>query len=166
MSLFRRPSPPDLPGLSLEPGERVLAYAAAPGGAVAATNLRLVLPAAAGVHAIGWDAVEQARWDADEETLVVLESAPVGDRPRRHRVELAKETRLLDVIREQVQASVVISRHVALAGEHGIRVTGRRRPGSDRLTWKVAVDHGIDISNPDIRARIDEAVARVRAEVE
>jgi hypothetical protein len=34
------------------------------------------------------------------------------------------------------------------------------------LTWVVAVDAGIDLDEPTVRARVDAAVAQVRAEVE
>jgi hypothetical protein len=61
---------------------------------------------------------------------------------------------------------VVISRHVPITDERGVRVTGRRRPGMRALAWVVAVDAGIDLDDPTVRARVDEAVAQVRAEVE
>lgn len=164
--LFRRSATPDIPGLTLEPGERSLARAAAADGAIAATTHRLVLPAPDGFHAIDWIDIERAGWDGDEQALVVLEAAPVGDRPRRHRVRMGNEQRLLDVIREQVQASVVLSRHVPIVGERGIRISARRRPDDQRLVWRVAVDSGLDIDNAEVRARVDAAVAAARTDVE
>jgi hypothetical protein len=150
----------------LEPGERFLAHAAATNGPVVATNHRLILPTPAGTHAIDWVDIERAGWNGGEEALVVIEAAPVGDRPRRHRVALAAEQRLLDVIREQVQASVVLSRHVPIMEERGVRISARRRPGDSRLTWKVAVDAGLDVDNAEVRARVDAAVAAARTDVE
>jgi hypothetical protein len=34
------------------------------------------------------------------------------------------------------------------------------------LAWVVAVDAGIDLDDPTVRAKVDQAVAQVRAEVE
>jgi hypothetical protein len=162
--LFRRLAVPA--GLMLEPGERLLARAESETGAIAATTQRLLLPADGGFHAIGWENVERATWSRDDDQLVVIETAPLGAEPRRHRIGLGEASQFLDVVREQVQASVVISRHVPIAGERGLRVSGRRRPGLQRLAWVVAVDSGIDLEDPAVRARIESAVALVRAEVE
>jgi hypothetical protein len=162
--LFRRPAVPA--GLTLGPGERLLARAESEAGPLAATTRHLVLPADGGFHAIGWEKVERATWSRDDDQLVVVETAPLGAEPRRHRVGLGEATRFLDVVREQVQASVVISRHVPITDERGVRVSGRRRPGRRALAWVVAVDAGIDLDDPTVRAKVDQAVAQVRAEVE
>lgn len=143
-----------------------MASASASAGIVAATDRRLVLPVADEVHAIGWDNVERARWDRDSGQLIVVETAPVGARHPQHRVGLSDATSLLDVIREQVKASVVISRHVPIVGERGARVSGRRRPGQQQVSWVVALDRGIDLDDADVRSRVDAAVSAVRAEVE
>jgi len=55
---------------------------------------------------------------------------------------------------------------VPIAGERGVRVTGRRRPGLDSLSWVVAVDAALSLDDPGVRALVDAAVAEVRAEVE
>lgn len=153
-------------GLDLEAGERVLATAAAASGTMVATNRRLLIPAAEGFRAIRWETVENARWDRDGELLVVQEAVPIGSPPRSHRLRLDQPGRLLDVVREQVTASVVISRFVPLSGDRGVRVTGRRSAGRTALSWVVAVDGGVRLDDPSVRARVDEAVAAVRAEVE
>ena len=162
--LFRRLATP--PGLSLEPGERLLARAESATGPLAATNRRLVLPTADGYHTIGWERVERATWSRDDEQLLVVETAPLGARPRRHRIGLANASRFLDVVREQVQASVVISRHIPIVDDRGVRISGRRPPGQPNLSWVVAVDTGIDLHDLAIRAKIESALAQVRAEVE
>jgi hypothetical protein len=163
-SLFRRPPIPT--GLTLEPGERVLAQAESADGTVVATNRRLFLPDSTGFHPVGWEHVERATWSRDDNHLVVIETVPFGTKPRRHRIGLGEATVFLDIVREQVQASVVISRHVAIAGERGVRVSGRRRPGERKVAWVVAPDSGIDLDDPDVRTAVDYAVAQVRAEVE
>lgn len=167
-SLFRR-SPGGIPSaaLDLERGERVLASARTVSGeSVVATDRRLFLPEPGGFRAIPWDGVERATWNPDEEALFVTETDAGDTRARRHRVGIEREARLLDVIREQVTASVVISRHVLVDAARGVRVTGRRRPGGDGLRWVVTADAGIDVEHPQVRSRIDAAVDAVRAEVE
>ncbi len=144
----------------------MLAQADSADGPIVATNHRLLLPVETGFHAIGWEHVERATWNRDDELLVVVETVPVGAKPRRHRIGLDEATAFLDIVREQVQASVVISRHIAIAGDRGVRVSGRRRPGEPKLAWVVALDAGIDLDDPDVRAAVEHAVAQVRAEVE
>lgn len=162
----RRTATLPIPGLGLDPGERVLASGATPSGPLVATTLRLLLPAAEGFTGVAWENVERATWERDAETLVVVESASPGLPPRRHLVPVNEAAGVLDVVREQVKASVVISRYVPVAGERGIRVNGRRKPGQQRLSWVVALDPGIDLDDPGVRSRVEAAVARVRAEVE
>lgn len=161
----RRSSTSDISGLDLAPGERVLARASAPDGEVVATTQRLVLPVDGTLEAMRWETVERARWDEDTAQLVVIETAALGSRPRRHRVTVGREPRLLDVVREQVQASVVLTRHVPITEQHGIRVTARRAPGGQRVSWTVAVDRGLDVDDPQVRARVDGAIALVRTEL-
>lgn len=163
--LFRR-RPSKVPSLSLEPGERVLAWAAAPDGDVVATTRRLVLPVDGTAETMTWQSVERAGWDEETEQLVVIETAALGSRPRRYRVNVGREPVLLDVIREQVQASVVLSRKVPITERAGIRVTARRAPGGQQLSWAVAVDRGLDLEDTQVRLRVDQAVALVRAELE
>jgi hypothetical protein len=151
-------------GVVLENGERALASAASAAGSVVATDRRLLVPTADGYHSIGWDRVDRAAWDGDAEVLVVAESAPLGSPRRDHRLRVEDPRRLLDVVREQVTASVVLTRHVPIDGSLGVRVTGRRR--RDGIAWLVAVDDGLRLEDPAIRRLVDAAVASVRAEVE
>jgi hypothetical protein len=166
--LFRRraSAPPPIPGLDLEPKEKVLAAGETSSGPLVATTHRLVVPTGEGPRSLAWPDVERASWDSDAEELLVVETAPVGSRPRRHRLQVGEARTVLHVLREQVNASVVVSRHIALVGPKGVRVSGRRRPGEQSLMWKVAVDTGVDADDPAIRADIDRAIAQVRAEVE
>lgn len=145
-----------------------MASAPTPAGELVATNHRLLIPDTDGTRAIGWENIERATWNDETEQLVVVETAPMGDRPRRHRLQVSEPTRarVLDVLREQVNASVVVSRHVPIVGAKGIRVNGRRRPATGELTWVVAVDAGVDLDDPAVRTRVDAAIAQVRAEFE
>lgn len=156
---LRRDRPPAVDGLA--PGERVLASGTGPDGDVAATTHRLLLRDTS----VAWTAVETASWDGDAQLLVVTEVPDARGRRLRHRVALEAPRRLVDVVREQVTQSVVVSRHVPVDGRRGIRVTGRRSP-ADEIVWTVQVDTGIDLRDPATKARVDAAVALVRNEVE
>jgi hypothetical protein len=150
----------------LEPGERVLASAAGEAGKLIATDRRLLVPGPGGHDGIGWGTVERATWDGDSERLTITQTAPLGSRPRQHRLHIEAAERLLDVVREQVTASVVISRYVPIMDDRGVRITGRRQPGRTGLTWVVTVDNGLAMDTPEVRTVIDAAVKAVRSEVE
>lgn len=152
--------------LDLVSGERVLASASATDGAyVIATDLGLWLPEGRAHRRISWESIDRAMWHRETAQLTVVESTPLGRPSLRHTIHLADPGRLVDVVRDLVNATVVISRHVPLHGEHGVRVVGRRRPGGDRVAWTVSVDQGIDVTDPQTQNLIDSAVAEVRAEV-
>ena len=172
MPLFsRRAQVPDevLASLHLQPGERVLAAGTTvEGGHLVATDRRVLLPQRSTHRNLPWELVERASWDRDSGVLTVVEAARPGARAAQHVLRIEEPGRLVDVVREQVNRSVVLTRRLMVDGDRGIRVTGRRRPaGDDRpgLAWTVAVDPGLDVEDPQVRPRIDELVASVRAEV-
>lgn len=144
----------------LQRGERVLAQADGSEGRVTATDRRLLWPDGS----IGWHEIERASWDADEECLRV-EPVPTSGHHRRYRLPLSAPGRVVDVVREQVTGSVIISRHVPLEGRRGVRVTGRRKPDGE-LVWSAVLDRGVDPEDQQTRSRLDAAVAEVRSEVE
>jgi hypothetical protein len=153
-------------GVALDPGERVLASAAGEGGPVVATNRRLLLPRPGGHDGIDWVSIDRATWDADGELLTITQTAPLGSRQPQRRLRVERASQLLDVLREQVTASVVISRYVLIEGDRGVRITGRRQAGRAGLSWVVAVDQGLSLDAPAVRDLVDAAVSSVRAEVE
>jgi hypothetical protein len=67
------------------------------------------------------------------------------------------------VVRERVNASIVVQHHAALVGDAGARLVARRIPGSTDLRWSVVFDPGLDPSDPDLRARADEALTALRS---
>lgn len=146
-------------------GERLLAWSVSVSDApVVATDRALHLPAVAGTTRIGWERVDKAVWNRDESELTVVEAVP-GGRPRRHVVRLEEPGDLAIVVKQRVDAAVVISRRVPLDGHRGVTVVGRRPPGSDALSWTVSVERGVDLADPATRARVDAAVAEVRGEI-
>lgn len=165
--LFRRPTRPTVPrGVELSRGERVLASdVTTDGSPVVATNHRVLLPTPDGLTSIGWASVERATFDQESDLLTIIETASIGSRPRRFQLRVDGALALLDVIREQVKASVILSRHVPIADGKGVRIAGRRRPDTGGLVWNVTADAGLDLTNPDVRAGIEAALAASRAEL-
>jgi hypothetical protein len=144
----------------LEAGERVLARGAGSDGAVTATDRRLMWPAGS----IRWFEIERASWNGDELYFDVMPVA-TSEHPEPYRVHVTEPGRLVDVVREQVVSSVVISRHVPLTGQRGVRITGRRTANGD-LVWNAVLDPGVDLEDSDMRTRLDAAVNAVRSEIE
>ncbi len=144
----------------LETGERVLAEAEGPDGRIAATDRRLVWPSGS----IAWHEIERASWESDAERLLV---EPIATSPHSqpYKLPVTGPGRLVDVVREQVTGSVIISRHIRLEGRRGVRVTGRRKADGE-LVWNAVVDSGLDPDDEHTRARLDAAVSAVRSEVE
>jgi hypothetical protein len=60
----------------------------------------------------------------------------------------------------------VVRTEIQLGGEHGrARVIGRRRPGSDELTWLVGLDGGSDTAGMQVglEAALNEVRGRLGA---
>lgn len=164
---FRRSGvPPEVDEqVGREPGERILAAAPATAGWVVATSHALWVPGDSGMVRLGWESVDSASWDRDEEVLTVVQAAPVDGRPRRWLLRMPDAGELLLVVKEQVRATVVTSRWVPVVGDRGVTIVARRPPGTDRLAWTVSVDAGLVMDEPTTRARVDEALAMLRSEL-
>ena len=144
--------------LALAPGEKVIASGRTPGGGwVAATRT--------GLHSadrrLPWTEVVHARWVADDDVLL-LEPAP-GSGPM-WRIALTEAGRLPETVHERVMASIVLSRRVALPGG-GVRLVARRAAERADLQWQVVPDAGTDLDDPATSARVDAALADLRAEL-
>ena len=145
-------------------GEKVLAHAASPDGAVAGTRLALYLP---GGRRIPWEQVEAADWDLESETLRVSEVGVWGEVRPSYSVALEEPARLLQLVRERVTASVVLQRHVAIRGKRGVRVIARRAPSaSGPISWLFEYDEGIDPADPFVEHAAQEALAAARGEID
>jgi hypothetical protein len=74
--------------------------------------------------------------------------------------------RLLQLLRERVTASVLLTRHVPIAGRRGVRVVARRAPsGRSDVRWIYEYDEGVDPDDPFVRAAAETALAAARADV-
>jgi hypothetical protein len=161
---------PGLPGrrpdVPVAPGERLLAWASTPdGGSVGGTRAALYLPDR-DPSRLPWEEVATAEWDTDEEVLRVVEVGRFGEPQPEHWLRLDQPTRLLSLVRERVTASIVLQRHVPVRDRLGVRVLGRRSPGTHGpIAWFVEYDEGLDPAAPDVQGVVDDALAAARADV-
>ena len=110
--------------------------------------------------------MDRASWDEDSERLDVVEVADFGERQPRHRLALHDPRRLLDLVRERVTASVLLTRHVPVAGSRGIKVVARRSPTRQGdVIWSTWLDDGLDPADPGVRRAVDEGLEAARAEL-
>ncbi|MEV1240032.1 hypothetical protein ACIBO2_53025 [Nonomuraea sp. NPDC050022] len=152
MSFLRRLPADVRKALVTEPGERVLTFAATGDGHVVATNLALHLP---GGLRVPYETIDRAAWD--EEGLNILTMS--GER---HRVELPEPRLLPETVRERVNATIVVNKHVDLPGRGGVRLVARRPPGGEVLGWTLVFDDGLDPNDPGVRAQAEQALEGVR----
>jgi hypothetical protein len=134
--------------------EEVLAKGLLVGGdEVQATRLALLVPARD--LRVPWDRVTTATWD--DPRLRVAAAGTTYD------LELADEGLLPEVIRERVQASILVTEHVDLRGDSGARFSARRPPfGDSEIRWTVTFDPGLDPQDPQLRALAEQELDRLR----
>ena len=99
--------------------------------------------------------MDRAAWD--EEGLSVLTTSS-----ERHRVELREPRLLPETVRERVNATIVVNKHVDLPGRGGVRLVARRPPGGEVLGWTLVFDDGLDPDDPGVRAQAEQALEGVR----
>jgi hypothetical protein len=149
-------------------GERLLAWApVVDDGWVGGTRDALY------VHGsrVPWEQVQAADWDRDQGRLRVSEVGTWGE-PRPHHELTIPDTaakdadRLLQLVRERVTASVLVSRHVPISGRRGVRIVARRAPsGRSDVQWLYEYDEGVDPDDPFVRAAAETALAAAKADV-
>lgn len=143
-------------------GHRVLAWLPSGGSSLVATDDALLLPDGSDPSSLGWDRILRVTWEP-RSAEVTAQLSP-GARPVVLTVPVDEEPgTLARVVREQVEASIVVQHHVELVGERGARMVARRAPGSDELRWSVVFDAGLDPRDPALRDRADAALAELRA---
>ncbi|HWL98418.1 MAG TPA: hypothetical protein VNP20_13805 [Nocardioidaceae bacterium] len=153
--------------LPLLPGEQVLASAEDDAGRwYAGTALALLVPEHDGWRRLPWESIERATWDRDSERLVVVETAEFGQPEPTYRAALSSPERLLELTRERITASIVVTMFEPVAGKRGVTVSGRRSPHSDDdLAWSVLVDRGLDEGSAEVRAAAERGLAAARSEI-
>ncbi|MEV0149162.1 MULTISPECIES: hypothetical protein [unclassified Nonomuraea] len=152
MSLLHRLPSDVRKSLATVPGERVLTFAGSDGGYVVATDLALFLSDGTRVP---YETVDKAAWD--EEGLRVLTTDG-----RWHQERISEPRLLPETVRERVNSTIIVNKHVALPGRGGVRLVARRRPGGDMLGWTLVFDDGLDPTDPGLRAQAEQALEGVR----
>lgn len=153
--------------LDLLPGERVLTAVEDPGRQwQVATDQALHVGAGDSRRRIPWQRVDRATWDRDVERLGVVEVADFGQPQPRFDLDVGHSSRFLEVVRERVTASIVMSRYVAVTSSRGLKVVARRSPtGVGEVTWSFWLDVGLDPSDPVVRDVADRGLSEARAEL-
>jgi hypothetical protein len=107
---------------------------------------------------LGWEEIGKVTWDDTESTLTLTGLLPTV--PRRTVLHLPSPHPLASLAKERVSWTAVVRTQIEL-GEHGTaRVIGRRRPGSDELTWLVGLDGERD--TPGVQAAVGAALDDLR----
>jgi hypothetical protein len=148
-------------GLTLAEGERVLAAARLVDQRwlVGTTRALHIVDAEGAGERHGWDEVAAAVWSDTASMLQVT----WADQGRQLVLELAGDAGFLpEVIRERVESSVVVSRRIGAGGRRGVRVAVRRAGPGAPLTTQVVADRGVDLTDPELAARVAAELADLR----
>ena len=153
--------------MTLARGERILAAALDDSGNWLAGSVRaLHLGSASGWTVLAWERVDRAAWDRDTERLEVVEVAEFGQPQPRHVHQISDPGRLLELVHERVTASVVITRHVPVDGSRGLRIVGRRAPGTaDPVVWSALLDDALDPDDARVVEALEQGLEQARREV-
>ena len=172
MRLFgKREKPPPEAVARLDPDERVVSWAPAPGGAVVATPLGLWLPGVP--DRLPWHLIDKVIWRSNTLTLIPAVDSGGGvlveQPPRSVRLEQPRD--IPQNVRARIERAIAFTRHHALPGaegagvRRGVRVVGRRVPGQDGVSWQLVFDPGVDRDDPAVRAAASAFVDQARAEL-
>jgi hypothetical protein len=149
----------------VEPGERILAFAHSPDGAlVLATDRALRHQAAGGWSRFGWEQIGRIAWDDDRHVLALTDVAT--GQAADIALHAADGARLTDLARERVGSTFLLTTRVALTDHGAARVTARRQPGSDRTLWQVDLSSGADPADPRVRTEIAATIRQLRTHFE
>ncbi len=152
--------------LRLVAGERVLASAADIDGAWhVGTDRALLVAVGASWHRVPWERVDRARYDDEAERLHVVEVAELGEPEPTHVLALLHPHRLLDLVRDRVTASVLLSRNVPVEGSRGVKVVARRSPVGGPVEWSFWLSRGLRSDDPRVQLAMDQGLADARADL-
>jgi hypothetical protein len=146
----------------VQPGERLLAVARAVGGGLAmATDRALYHQEGRSWARLGWEQVDQVRWDEQRHILDVTGLPPAV--AAHTLLRLACPWDLPAVASERVSWARLVDQRVELNSRAGARVIARRAPGQPSVTWLVILGHTLDPADPAIRAAVESALTDLRA---
>lgn len=135
---------------------------------VAGSRAAVYLPTetAGAVRRVGWEKIERAGWDSEESILRVYETTAFGTPLRATELKVDDPGRFGQLLRERIDASVLVQRHVPLVGKKGVRVVGRRNPSEPDapVTWNFVLDKGLEPDQPGVVESAEAALTSVRDE--
>lgn len=147
-------------------GERVLAYERGDDGRFAVATDRALhhqdgMPSAVRWVRLGWEAIDTVRWHQGGGALIVTSLVPPPD----DRVVLRSRRRpaLVELVADRVTSTTQLDVRVALPPCGTARVTVRRPPGTDRMTWLVGWDGPVDTGDLPARAKVCALLAALRS---
>ena len=158
--------PREVLNAGLTHGEKVLATAQAVDGTwLLATRERLctVRPGSGSdVVGIRWEEVQRADWDRDTAMLRVQAVRDYGEPVATWAYRIEEPGALVPLVRERVDASIVLQRKVRVVGKRGFTVVARRPPSGGDLTWSFEFDPGIDPADPVVATATDLALGEAQ----
>jgi hypothetical protein len=160
-------APREVIDAALVRGEKLLAAARATDGTwLLATREHLyAVGAASGSDAVRlrWEEVQRADWDRDSATLRVEAVRDYGERVATTAYQIEEPGALVALVRERVDASIVLQRRIPVTGTRGFTVVARRSPsGAGDLTWSFEFDPGIDPDDAVVATAADRALEEAK----
>ena len=107
-----------------------------------------------------WEEILTADWDAESETLTL-----VLVEPEVLTFSMDESALLLQLVRERVTASILLTRRYLVDDELGFTVMARRPPGGGDISIRYEYDRGVDPDAADVQQAAREALREVRDEV-
>jgi hypothetical protein len=147
--------------LELDPDERVLAWSALAGGGFAVATLqglRMITPQGRRI-ARPWTEIDHAAWDPEAKTVAVWFVGSRSTVP----MEVEDGTWLAQVLRDRVEASVLLTTEIGLAGGGTMRLALRRAADGTVIDQAVPPP-GVDAADPALAPLIRQGFAALRAE--
>jgi hypothetical protein len=146
---------------------------------VAGTRAAVYLPTDAGttdstgaadsqdaVRRVGWEKIERAGWDSEASLMHIYETTAFGTPLRTTELKVEDPGRFGQLLRERVDASIVVQRHVPLSGKRGVRIVARRNPADTDapVAWNFVLDKGLEPDQPGVVDAAEAALKSVREE--
>ena len=110
-----------------------------------------------------WEEVQRAEWDRDSLTLTVQAVRDYGEPVATTTYQVEEPGVLVALVRERVDASVVLQRRIPVVGKRGFTVVARRPPsGEAELSWSFEFDPGIEPEDAVVAAAADLALSEAK----
>jgi hypothetical protein len=155
-------------GAPIEPGERVLAWVRQVSGALVAATGHAIYsqgeyPNGGSWSRLGWEEVDRIGWD--DGTRVLTLTRQRGDGPTQMILHLPRHGPLAELASERVTSTDLASAPVLSGGRVCGRLTARRRPGDDHVSWVFTLTDPAASGDPALHTRVAGAIAALEADL-